>query len=111
MKWLAGYLLISGLVHCYDERPIIKFLFAIIILLIIHLQYRLWLGDARISHIQSYQLRLASLIEEVRVKKERHEALYAEVKDIKKGQEAVEELARYELGMIKENETFFQVLE
>ncbi|MFI3218559.1 MAG: septum formation initiator family protein, partial [Methylococcales bacterium] len=44
-------------------------------------------------------------------KKLRNEALYAEVLDLRKGQEALEERARDELGMIKENETFFQVIE
>ena len=33
------------------------------------------------------------------------------VKDLRKGKEAIEERARYELGMMKEGETFFQVLE
>jgi len=37
--------------------------------------------------------------------------LYAEVLDLRKGQEAIEERARDELGMIKEGETFFQVIE
>jgi cell division protein FtsB len=44
-------------------------------------------------------------------KKQRNDALYAEVEDLRKGQEALEERARDELGMIKENETFFQVIE
>lgn len=44
-------------------------------------------------------------------KKERNEILYAEVEDLRKGQEALEERARDELGMIRDGETFFQVLE
>jgi len=48
---------------------------------------------------------------QVQEKKERNAALYGEVLDLRKGQEAIEERARYELGMIKEGETFFQVLE
>jgi len=79
--------------------------------LIIHLQYRLWLGDASIHQIQQYQQRLDALTREAQKKAERNKALYAEVKDLRKGQEAIEERARYELGMIRENETFFQVLE
>jgi cell division protein FtsB len=80
-------------------------------LLIIQLQYRLWFGDASIHQIQEYQQRLDTLDKEAQEKKERNDALYAEVKDLRKGQEAIEERARYELGMIRENETFFQVLE
>jgi cell division protein FtsB len=63
------------------------------------------------NEINAYQLRLDELKEQVQEKKERNEALYAEVLDLRKGQEAIEERARDELGMIKEDETFFQVLE
>lgn len=88
-----------------------KVLIAIIILLIIHFQYRIWLGDGSVEQINGYQLRLDDLKKQVEEKKERNEALYAEVLDLRKGQEAIEERAREELGMIKENETFFYVLE
>ncbi|MDH3321253.1 MAG: septum formation initiator family protein, partial [Betaproteobacteria bacterium] len=41
----------------------------------------------------------------------RNVALEAEVRDLKQGLEAIEERARYELGMIKSDEVFFQVVE
>ncbi|MGR9114313.1 MAG: septum formation initiator family protein [Gammaproteobacteria bacterium] len=82
-----------------------------IILLIVHLQYRLWFGDGSILQIRQYQARLDELSLQVQQKKERNEALYGDVLDLRKGQEAIEERARHELGMIRENETFFQVLE
>lgn len=88
-----------------------KFIIAVIILLIIHLQYRLWLGDGSIAEIKAYQLRLEELKKQAEEKRQRNAALYAEVLDLRKGQEAIEERARNELGMIKEDETFFQVLE
>jgi len=88
-----------------------KILLSIIILLIILLQYRLWYGDGGIEEINAYQLRLEDLKEQVEEKRVRDEALYAEVEDLRKGQESLEERARDELGMIKESETFFQVLE
>ncbi len=94
-----------------NEDKFIKILIAIIILLIIHLQYRLWVGDGSIAQIKEYQARLDVLKEKTKEKKERNDALYAEVLDLRKGQEAIEERARDELGMIKENETFFQVIE
>ena len=40
----------------------------------------------------------------------RNQALAAEVLDLKQGLEAVEELARSEMGLVKQDETFFQVL-
>ncbi|MBK8815090.1 MAG: cell division protein FtsB [Methylococcaceae bacterium] len=88
-----------------------KILIAVIILLIIHLQYRLWVGDGSVAQIKEYEARLETVKEKVKEKKERNEALYAEIEDLRKGQEAIEERARDELGMIKENETFFQVIE
>jgi cell division protein FtsB len=88
-----------------------KYLAAIIILLIVHLQYRIWLGDGSIAEIRAYQQRLDELKKVAEEKRQRNQALYAEVLDLRKGQEAVEERARNELGMIKQDETFFQVLE
>jgi len=88
-----------------------KILIAIILLLIIHFQYRIWLGNGSIAEIEAYQLRLDDLKKEAEEKRQRNEALYAEVLDLRKGQEAIEERARDELGMIKEDETFFHVLE
>lgn len=88
-----------------------KIFIAIIILLIIHFQYRIWVGDGSVAQIDAYQLRLDDLKKQVEEKRQRNEALYAEVLDLRKGQEAIEERARDELGMIKEDETFFYVLE
>jgi cell division protein FtsB len=87
------------------------FVAVIIILLIAHFQYRLWLGDGSIKETREYQQRLAELKHLGEEKRQRNEKLYAEVKDLHKGQEAIEERARDELGMIRENETFFQVIE
>ncbi|TAK63766.1 septum formation initiator family protein [Methylobacter sp.] len=88
-----------------------KIFIAIIILLIIHFQYRIWIGDGSVAQIDAYQQRLDDLKKQVEEKRQRNEALYAEVLDLRKGQEAIEERARDELGMIKEDETFFHVLE
>jgi cell division protein FtsB len=88
-----------------------KILLSVIFLLVVLLQYRLWYGDGGIEEIKAYQQRLDDLKEQVEEKRERNAALYAEVEDLRKGQEALEERARDELGMIREGETFFQVLE
>lgn len=88
-----------------------KFIIAVIILLIIHLQYRVWIGDGSITEIKTYEQRLEELKKQAEEKRQRNSALYAEVLDLRKGQEAIEERARNELGMIKEDETFFQVIE
>ena len=92
-------------------RSIMKILLAVVVLLIGLLQYRLWFGDGGIEQVKSYQLQLNDLNKEAEEKVLRNKALYAEVEDLRKGQEAIEERARNELGMIREGETFFQVLE
>ena len=88
-----------------------KILIAVLLVLIAALQYRLWLGDGGVSEIIAYQNRLDDLKQQVEEKRQRNDALYAEVVDLRKGQEALEERARDELGMIREGETFFQVIE
>jgi len=88
-----------------------RVIIAITILLIIHLQYRIWVGDGSFAQIDAYQQRLDELKKQAEEKRQRNEALYAEVLDLRKGQEAIEERARDELGMTREDETFFHVLE
>jgi cell division protein FtsB len=88
-----------------------KIIVLILIVLIAQLQYRLWFGDGSINEISTYQARLDELKTRVEEKKHRNDMLYAEVLDLRKGQEAVEERARDELGMIKQTETFIQVIE
>lgn len=89
-----------------------KVLFVIIVLLIAHFQYRLWEPkNGSLAQLHNREQQLAELKAQVEEKKQRNEALYAEVEDLRKGQEALEERARDELGMIRADETFFQVLE
>lgn len=95
----------------FVEGKPIKIYIAVLILLIVHLQYRIWSGDGSVEQIEKYNLRLNTLKTEIQAKKERNEGLYAEIFDLRKGQDAIEERARYELGMIRPNETFFQILE
>lgn len=75
------------------------------------LQTRLWHGDGSISQVYEYQQQLNALKKENLENKERNEILYGEVLNLRNGIEAIEERARHELGMIKNNETFFQIIE
>ena len=83
----------------------------ILIALIAHLQYRLWSPNGSMAQINVYERQLAELQQEVENNKQRNEALYAEVEDLRNGQEALEERARYEQGLIGQDQTFFQVIE
>ncbi|MEC4748856.1 cell division protein FtsB [Methylomicrobium sp. Wu6] len=88
-----------------------KILVPVILLLIAHFQYRLWLGDGSLKETRAYQQRLAELKRLGEEKRQRNEKLIAEVMDLQNGQEAIEERAREDLGMIRPDETFFQVIE
>ncbi|HKA46214.1 MAG TPA: cell division protein FtsB [Burkholderiales bacterium] len=81
---------------------------AVLILLV---QYPLWLGKGGWLRVREVDHQIRSQHEANRQSQARNGALEAEVQDLKVGLEAVEERARSELGMIKENEIFFQLLE
>jgi cell division protein FtsB len=79
--------------------------------LLIILQYPLWLGNGSVAAVwRLHQQVKAQKTENGRLG-ERNQALIAEVIDLKHGLDAIEERARSELGMIKQGETFFQVVE
>lgn len=84
---------------------------ATLIVLLLALQYAAWLGD--FGYVRLQQLRAAvSSQENINHKlAQRNQRLQAEVTDLKKGTAALEERARTQLGMIKQGEIFYQVLE
>lgn len=87
---------------------ILAWLLAILLLL---LQYPLWLGKgswpkvwglkAQIEEVKRHNVRLI----------DRNNRLKAEVLDLRTGYDSIEARARYELGMIRKNEVFYQVME
>ncbi len=88
-----------------------RILAVILVALIVLIQLPLWVGKGG-------WLRVAQLEESVEKQKgkngeleARNDALAAEVRDLKQGTEAVEERARYELGLVKRDEVFFQIIE
>ncbi len=81
----------------------------ILLVLIALLQYPLWFGKGGWLRVWDYDHQLDAQ-REVNVKLEQRNAgLDAEVRDLKSGYEAIEERARYELGLIKSGEVFVQV--
>ncbi len=88
-----------------------RFLVAALIILLVLLQYKLWFGDGSLVDVWRLQAAIETQKQENLHLQERNAALEAEVQDLKQGQQAIEERARRELGMIKKGETFFQVIE
>lgn len=88
-----------------------KWLTGIFLFLLLLLQYSLWFGNGGLLRVWQLNRAVAEQQAENSKLKERNEALEAEVRDLKQGEEAIEERARTDLGMIKKDETFFQVVE
>ena len=77
--------------------------------LILALQYPMWLGKGGWLQVREYDRQLAAQREANAKLKMRNDALDADVRDLKTGSEAIEERARAELGMIRQDEVFFQI--
>ena len=86
-----------------------KLLMTLALAAFIGLQYSLWFGDGGIHDVRDLKQAVAAQQQENERLTERNRVLDAEVKDLKSGQEAVEEHSRLDLGMIKQNETFYLV--
>ena len=88
-----------------------KWIVFILLALLLLLQYRLWLGDGGIPEVLQLQNEVAGVKQDVEQLRLRNQALDAEVQDLKTGLDAIEERARSELGMIRQGETYYQVIE
>ena len=87
-----------------------KALTLILVLLIALLQYPLWLGKGSWLRVWDLSRQLSDQQDKNQVLQARNEQLDAEVRDLKSGRAAIEERARSELGMIKDDEVFYQVI-
>jgi len=83
---------------------------AILLILLILLQYRLWFGK---NSVPDYLILIENVVRQQSANEklqQRNKLLFADTDDLKLGLEAIEERARNELGMIKDNETFFRLI-
>jgi cell division protein FtsB len=74
-------------------------------------QFRLWVGDKSLAEVWRLRQAIEHQTSENALLKNRNQRLEAEVRDLKTGLEAVEERARLELGMIRKDEIYFQIVE
>lgn len=82
----------------------------ILLALILLLQYPLWLGKGSWLKVWDNNRQLNEQQDANEKTRQRNAALEAEVRDLNQGTEALEERARSELGMLKQGETFYQVI-
>ena len=83
----------------------------VLLLLLVYLQYRLWFGDGNLLDVIQLGDEVEAQREENIRLRERNDTLDAEVRDLQQGLDAIEEHAREDLGMVKDGETFYQIVE
>lgn len=88
-----------------------RLLTLIFVILIAALQYPLWLGKGSWLRVWDLNQQIVAQKEANDRLKARNDTLDAEVRDLKQGYAAIEERARSELGMVKQDEVFYQVLD
>ncbi len=79
--------------------------------LIVLIQYPLWLGKGGWLRVWDLSRQVDVALVKEQELKARNAKLASEVQDLKEGTGAIEERARYELGLVRDNETFVQVLD
>ena len=87
-----------------------KTLIIFLVLVLIGLQYKLWFGDGSLSEVVQLSRELEIQKQKLQVLEERNRILEAQVLDLQNGLDAFEEKARNDLGMIKQGETFIQLI-
>jgi cell division protein FtsB len=90
---------------------LVKVATSVLLVFLLLLQYPLWFGSGGVLAVWRLHREISAQQQENLRLKQRNQALAAEVNDLKQGLGAIEERARLELGMVKQNETFFQVIE
>jgi cell division protein FtsB len=88
-----------------------RILFWLLILCFFMLQLRLWIGEGSLADIWRLRGEIERQEQENHLAEQRNKRLQAEVKNLKEGLDAVEERARTQLGMVKEDETFFLIID
>jgi cell division protein FtsB len=87
-----------------------KIFAAILALAVIALQFRLWISDDGVNEVHRLEAAVRAQTRENADLAARNAQLAAEVENLKQGLDAVEERARSDLGMVRANETFYQVV-
>ncbi|CAM2799793.1 cell division protein ftsB homolog [Legionella steigerwaltii] len=86
-------------------------LFIILIVSLVVLQHKLWLGDGNLIQWHNLERKLAAHEQENNKLATRNRVLEADIRELKSGDQALEEQARYELGMVKASEIYYQFVD
>lgn len=85
-----------------------RFVSVILLLVLSGLQYKLWLGEGSILQRKELEKKIAVQKNANKLLIARNLAIEEDIVELKSGDQALEEQARYELGMVKKDETYYQ---
>jgi len=88
-----------------------KVFLMVLVVLLLGLQYRLWVGEGSVADYVALEKKIEKQGAENGRLRERNKLLEAEVEALKTGYDAVEERARHDMGMIKNDETFYLIVD
>ena len=89
----------------------IRFFIIILIVFFLMIQFDIWFRDDGFYRVKELEQMIGSQVEENERLKLRNEQLEREIEELKSGTESIEEKARTDLGMIKEGEEFYLIVE
>lgn len=88
----------------------VKLVLAVFVVMAILLQYALWVGKQNVTDLYSLNRRVDDVRNENHVSQIRNDQLHEDVIDIKSRLGAIESQARFDLGLIKPGETYYQIV-
>ncbi|AOE50239.1 cell division protein FtsB [Kangiella sediminilitoris] len=88
-----------------------KWIALILVIILMTLQYRIWFGESSFREINLQHQKIDNIKIENKELALRNQKIVAEINDLRNGTDAIEERARYQLGMIKEGEVFIRILD
>lgn len=88
-----------------------RMLIIFLIIALLGLQYKLWVGDGSVAQWLSLEKKLALQNEANTQQMARNRAIEADIRELKSGDQALEEQARFELGMVKDGEMYYQFVD
>ena len=89
----------------------IRFFTIILIVFFLMIQFDIWFKDDGFYRVKELEQMIGNQVEENKRLKLRNEQLEREIEELKSGTESIEEKARTDLGMIKEGEEFYLIVE
>jgi cell division protein FtsB len=87
-----------------------KILTGLLLFLFLVLQYQLWIKPQSIFDAWKLQRQLQTIQADNQALREKNDALLAEVNELKKEQQAIEQHARHDLGMVKSGEKYYRIV-